>query len=90
MTGDVFLGLDVGTQGTKGLLVDLEERAVVARASASYGLIGGLPPGAAEQHPKTWIDYRTLELRSDGSLLTEVVWVEKRLAGSSRSVSSAA
>jgi Icc protein len=34
--------------------------------------------------------YRTLELQSDGSLLTEVVWVEKRVAGSSRSVSSAA
>jgi 3',5'-cyclic-AMP phosphodiesterase len=34
--------------------------------------------------------YRTLELRSDGSLLTEVVWVEKRLSGSSRSVYSAA
>jgi Icc protein len=34
--------------------------------------------------------YRTLELRPDGSLLTEVVWVEKRVAGSSRSVSSAA
>jgi Icc protein len=34
--------------------------------------------------------YRTLELRADGSLLTEVVWVEKRAAGSSRSVSSAA
>jgi 3',5'-cyclic-AMP phosphodiesterase len=34
--------------------------------------------------------YRTLELRSDGSLLTEVVWVEKRLAGSSHSVYSAA
>ncbi len=34
--------------------------------------------------------YRTLELRADGSLFTEVVWVEKRLAGSSRSVSSAA
>lgn len=34
--------------------------------------------------------YRTFELRADGSLLTEVVWVEKRLAGSSRSVSSAA
>jgi 3',5'-cyclic-AMP phosphodiesterase len=38
-----------------------------------------LPPG-----------YRTLELRPDGSLLTEVVWVEKRVAGSSRSVYSAA
>jgi Icc protein len=34
--------------------------------------------------------YRTLELHSDGSLLTEVVWVEKRVAGSSRSVYSAA
>ena len=34
--------------------------------------------------------YRTLELRPDGSLLTEVVWVEKRIAGSSRSVYSAA
>jgi 3',5'-cyclic-AMP phosphodiesterase len=35
--------------------------------------------------------YRTLELQTDGSLLTEVVWVEKRVAsGSSRSVYSAA
>jgi Icc protein len=34
--------------------------------------------------------YRTLELRPDGSLLTEVVWVDKRIAGSSRSVYSAA
>jgi 3',5'-cyclic-AMP phosphodiesterase len=34
--------------------------------------------------------YRTLELRSDGSLLTEVVWVEKRVVGSLHSVCSAA
>jgi 3',5'-cyclic-AMP phosphodiesterase len=34
--------------------------------------------------------YRTLTLRPDGSLLTEVVWLEKRLAGSSRSAFSAA
>jgi 3',5'-cyclic-AMP phosphodiesterase len=34
--------------------------------------------------------YRTLELRADGSLLTEVVWVEKRAVESSRSVYSAA
>lgn len=52
---DLFLGLDVGTQGTKGLLVDAEPRAVAGRASACYGLIQGLPPGAAEQHPDTWI-----------------------------------
>ena len=34
--------------------------------------------------------YRTLELRADGSLLTEVVWVERHSGGSSRSACSAA
>ncbi len=34
--------------------------------------------------------YRTFELRPDGSLLTEVVWIEQHAAGSSRSVCSAA
>ncbi|NOT29538.1 MAG: xylulokinase, partial [Planctomycetes bacterium] len=54
MSGELFLGLDVGTQGTKALLVDVEARAVVARAASAYDLIPGLPPGAAEQHPDTW------------------------------------
>lgn len=54
MEGGLFLGLDVGTQGTKGLVLDLAAGEVVARASARYGLIEGLPPGAAEQHPHTW------------------------------------
>lgn len=52
----LFLGLDVGTQSTKGLLVDPVEGRVVARASRAYGLIEGLPPGAMEQHPETWIE----------------------------------
>jgi 3',5'-cyclic-AMP phosphodiesterase len=34
--------------------------------------------------------YRTLELRADGSLLTEVMWVEEQCGGSSRSACSAA
>jgi Icc protein len=34
--------------------------------------------------------YRTLELRADGSLLTEVMWVEQQSGGSSRSACSAA
>src|SRR5579863_6972476 len=42
---------------------------------------------AVDQRPPA---YRTLELRADGSLLTEVVWVEQHRAGSSRSASSAA
>ena len=29
---------------------------MVARASRAYDLLPGLPPGAAEQHPDTWID----------------------------------
>lgn len=51
----LFLGLDVGTQGTKALLVDAAARRVVARAAAAYGLLSDLPPGSAEQHPDTWI-----------------------------------
>ncbi len=54
MSAELFLGLDVGTQSTKALVIDPERRAVVARASRSYGLIEGLSPGAAEQHPATW------------------------------------
>ena len=50
-----FLGLDVGTQGTKTLLVDGATGAVIARAGVGYGLIEGLPSGAAEQHPGTWM-----------------------------------
>jgi xylulokinase len=48
------IGLDVGTQGTKALVWDLEKERVVARASESYGLLADLAPGAAEQHPETW------------------------------------
>jgi len=55
LTGNLFLGLDVGTQGTKGLVVDSDRGDVIARASSPYDLIPGLAPGAAEQHPETWI-----------------------------------
>ncbi len=53
---ELHLGLDVGTQGAKGLVVDAASGAVIARAGARYGLIDGLPPGSAEQHPRAWID----------------------------------
>ncbi|MBM3977780.1 MAG: xylulokinase, partial [Planctomycetes bacterium] len=48
-----YLGLDVGTQGTKAVAIDAGGR-VLARASRSYGLLEGLGPGCAEQHPHTW------------------------------------
>jgi xylulokinase len=59
MSKNLYIGLDVGTQSTKGILLDADKRgadAVVARASAAYDLIEGLPSGAAEQHPHTWRD----------------------------------
>ncbi len=50
------IGFDVGTQSTKGLLVEMASGRVVARAARAHGLIEGLPAGAAEQHPDTWVD----------------------------------
>lgn len=54
-----YIGLDVGTQSTKGILLDAGKRgaeAIVARSARAYELIDGLAPGAAEQHPHTWRD----------------------------------
>lgn len=52
----LFLGFDVGTQGTKAVVVDAQRGAIVARASRAYGLREGLPPGHMEQDPAIWID----------------------------------
>ena len=51
-----YLGFDVGTQGTKAVVIDALRGEVIARAACEYGLIEGLGDGAAEQHPQTWID----------------------------------
>jgi xylulokinase len=56
MSGELYLGFDVGTQGTKAVAVDVDARAVVGRAAVAYELMPGLPPRAAEQHPDTWWD----------------------------------
>ena len=52
----LVVGIDVGTQGTKAVAVDLDQAKVLARGSAKYELIAGLPNGAAEQHPDSWAD----------------------------------
>ncbi len=55
----LYIGLDVGTQSTKGVLLDASlppDKAIIARAAQAYDLIPGLPAGAAEQHPHTWRD----------------------------------
>lgn len=54
MSAELFLGLDVGTQGTKALLLDGGSGSILARAGASYELLPDLPQGAAEQDPRQW------------------------------------
>jgi xylulokinase len=57
VTQGLYIGLDVGTQSTKGVLLDVTKTgadAIVGRAASGYDLIAGLPEGAAEQHPNTW------------------------------------
>jgi xylulokinase len=49
-----LLGIDVGTSGTKTILVNLKGK-VVARATAEYPLLTP-KPGWTEQHPEDWWD----------------------------------
>ena len=55
---DVLLGLDIGTQSTKGILYNAITHTIVARATSSYPLDDirqDAPKGRAEQHPLKWI-----------------------------------
>ncbi len=54
---ELYLGLDVGTQSTKGLILEVVDGAtprIVARSAHAYGLLDSEESGAAEQHPDTW------------------------------------
>jgi len=49
---DYLLGIDIGTSGTKGVLMDREGK-IYARAGREYSI--DIPqPGWAEQNPKMW------------------------------------
>lgn len=50
----LYIGIDSGTQSTKGVVLDLEARKVIAEARAPHALIDGLPTGHMEQHPTDW------------------------------------
>ena len=50
----IYIGIDSGTQSTKGVAFDLERGAVIAEARAPHSLIAGLPPGHMEQRPQEW------------------------------------
>jgi len=50
----LLIGIDSGTQSTKALIVEAKSGKVLGAASVAYDLIPNLPPGAKEQHPRTW------------------------------------
>jgi xylulokinase len=58
-----FIGVDVGTQSMKTVIVHGETGSVVGKSVENYGLIENLPPGYKEQDPQVWIDafYKTLK-----------------------------
>jgi xylulokinase len=49
------VGIDSGTQGTKALVVEIDRGRVVGRGRAPHAMIAGLPAGASEQDPATWV-----------------------------------
>lgn len=52
----LFIGIDSGTQSVKAVVLDLDSGRVVAEARAPHRLIGGLPVGHMEQHPREWVE----------------------------------
>ena len=51
----ITLGIDSGTQSTKCIALDLATGKIIASASQSYAMVGGLPPGHLEQEPEEWL-----------------------------------
>ena len=54
-TRSLVIGVDSGTQSTKALVVDGRDGRVLGQGSAPHAMLAGLPPGAKEQDPATWV-----------------------------------
>ena len=60
----LIIGIDSGTQSTKALVVDASSGKVLGSGSKGYGLIEGLPPGAKEQDPATWVQATSAAIKA--------------------------
>ncbi len=59
----LVIGIDSGTQSTKALVVDASSGRVLGEGAKAYGLIDGLPPGAKEQDPATWVEATSFAIK---------------------------
>ena len=66
--GPLFVGVDVGTQGTKALVYEQRTGKVISRGAKPYDVLKTNVPGRAEQHPSLWIEVRNLQ--------AFIVWTE--------------
>ena len=60
---DVFIGLDVGTQSTKGIAYDASSQKILGRASSGYDILPSHVDGRAEQDTAEWVKAVTVVLR---------------------------
>ena len=60
---NVFIGLDVGTQSTKGIAYDASSKKILGRASSGYNILPSNVDGRAEQDASEWIKAVTTVLR---------------------------
>ena len=51
----LFLGIETGQRGTRGIVLDLESASVAAEESLPPVFVDGLPEGHREQDPAQWI-----------------------------------
>lgn len=63
------IGIDSGTQSTKGIVLDVESGEVLAESQHSYELVSGLPDGHLEQRPQDWVEALQLCI---GDCLSEI------------------
>lgn len=52
----LYIGVDVGTQGSKAVIYNSKKNQVVSRGAYSYDILKTKVPGRAEQHPSMWIE----------------------------------
>ena len=58
-----FIGIEIGTNGTHAVILDLDSAEILTEAFVSHSWIEGLPPGYREQHPTSWIEYTDRVIR---------------------------